>query len=235
MAVHVPLSAEAQAEARILMLSTNNIFTPATGRPITEPAQDMVFGAYYLTLPADKNGREPAGLSSRVRDRERTGRQDDRRSHADPDPPARGFVTRHAPRAAGVEVKGASRSLITTPGRVFFNEALPFSFRYVNELIGKNATPIGTIVEEISASFSRQEVAESLDAIKSLGFRYATQVGSHHLHRRRRHDVGEGRDPEQVRGAGRQGRDQLPSRRHRRRRASSAGDRDLDEREQGGR
>ncbi len=51
MAVHVPLSAESQAEARILMLSTNNIFTPATGRPITEPAQDMVFGAYYLTLP----------------------------------------------------------------------------------------------------------------------------------------------------------------------------------------
>ena len=72
---------------------------------------------------------------------------------------------------------GASRSLVTTPGRVFFNEALPFGFRYVNELIGKNATPIGTIVEEISGGFSRQEVAESLDAIKSLGFRYATQSG----------------------------------------------------------
>ena len=50
-------------------------------------------------------------------------------------------------------MKGASRSLITTAGRVFFNEALPFGFRYVNELIGKNATPIGTIVEEISGSF----------------------------------------------------------------------------------
>jgi DNA-directed RNA polymerase subunit beta' len=72
MAVHVPLSAEAQAEARILMLSTNNIFTPATGRPITEPAQDMVFGAYYLTLPADEE-IEPAGLSPRLRDRERLG------------------------------------------------------------------------------------------------------------------------------------------------------------------
>src|SRR5487761_2318795 len=58
-AVHVPLSAEAQAEARILMLSTNNIFTPATGRPITEPAQDMVFGAYYLTLPADGEIENP--------------------------------------------------------------------------------------------------------------------------------------------------------------------------------
>src|SRR5664280_1220620 len=59
MAVHVPLSAEAQAEARILMLSTNNIFTPATGRPITEPAQDMVFGAYYLTLPANEKVENP--------------------------------------------------------------------------------------------------------------------------------------------------------------------------------
>ncbi len=177
MAVHVPLSAEAQAEARILMLSTNNIFTPATGRPITEPAQDMVFGAYYMTLPADEELANPAvfrhvyeienaladktiGLRTPIQIRPSEGSSLDTRLEA-----------------AGVEVKGASRSLFTTPGRVFFNEALPFSFRYVNELIGKNATPIGTIVEEISGSFTRQEVAESLDAIKSLGFRYATKSG----------------------------------------------------------
>jgi DNA-directed RNA polymerase subunit beta' len=78
---------------------------------------------------------------------------------------------------AGVDVAGASRSLLTTPGRVFFNEALPFGFRFVNELIGKNATPIGSIVEDISASFGRQEVANALDAIKSLGFKYATKSG----------------------------------------------------------
>src|SRR5271170_5605115 len=177
MAVHVPLSAEAQAEARILMLSTNNIFTPATGRPITEPAQDMVFGAYYLTLPAEKELSNPPvfrhvyeienaladktiGVRTQIQIRPSEGSSLDTRLEA-----------------AGVEVKGASRSLITTAGRVFFNEALPFSFRYVNELIGKNATPIGTIVEEISGGFSRQEVAESLDAIKSLGFRYATMSG----------------------------------------------------------
>ena len=53
MAVHLPLSAEAQAEARVLMLSANNILSPATGRPITVPTQDMVFGIYYLTLPVD--------------------------------------------------------------------------------------------------------------------------------------------------------------------------------------
>jgi DNA-directed RNA polymerase subunit beta' len=177
MAVHVPLSAEAQAEARILMLSTNNIFTPATGRPITEPAQDMVFGAYYLTLPAAEElanppvfrhvyeienalGDKTIGVRTQIEIRPSEGSSLDTRLEA-----------------AGIEVKGASRSLVTTAGRVFFNEALPFSFRYVNELIGKNATPIGTIVEEISGSFSRQEVAESLDAIKSLGFRYATLSG----------------------------------------------------------
>jgi DNA-directed RNA polymerase subunit beta' len=177
MAVHVPLSAEAQAEARILMLSTNNIFTPATGRPITEPAQDMVFGAYYLTLPADGEVEHPfvfrhvyeienaledksIGLRSPIDIRPLEGSSLDARLEA-----------------SGIEVKGASRSLLTTPGRVFFNEALPFGFRYVNELIGKNALPIGVIVEEISGGFSRQEVAESLDAIKSLGFRYATKSG----------------------------------------------------------
>jgi DNA-directed RNA polymerase subunit beta' len=177
MAVHVPLSAEAQAEARILMLSTNNIFTPATGRPITEPAQDMVFGAYYLTLPTDDLRENPPvfrhvyeienaladktiGLRTQIQIRPLDGSSLDTRLDG-----------------AGVEVMGASRSLMTTPGRVFFNEALPFGFRYVNELIGKNATPIGTIVEEISGSFTRQEVAESLDAIKALGFRYATKSG----------------------------------------------------------
>jgi DNA-directed RNA polymerase subunit beta' len=177
MAVHVPLSAESQAEARILMLSTNNIFTPATGRPITEPAQDMVFGAYYLTLPSEAEVEHPKVY---------------RHVYEIENAVADGLIDLRAPiqirplegssldtrlEAAGVEVEGASRSLVTTPGRVLFNEALPFGFRYVNELIGKNAVPIGTIVEEISASYSRQEVAESLDAIKSLGFRFATKSG----------------------------------------------------------
>ncbi|HEY5105066.1 MAG TPA: DNA-directed RNA polymerase subunit beta', partial [Acidimicrobiales bacterium] len=177
MAVHVPLSAESQAEARILMLSTNNIFTPATGRPITEPAQDMVFGAYYLTLPIDeevenpKNYRHVYSIENAVSDKLIGLRS------AIEIRPLEGSSLDARLEAAGIEVTGAGRSLITTPGRVLFNEALPFGFRYVNEVIGKNAVPIGTIVEEISASYSRQEVAESLDAIKSLGFRFATRSG----------------------------------------------------------
>src|SRR3974390_642891 len=122
MAVPVPLSAEAQAEARILMLSTNNIFTPATGRPITEPAQDMVFGAYYLTLPSEEVVENPKvyrhvheiesavatrilGLREPIEIRPTPGSSLDRRLEA-----------------AGVESNGTRRSLVTTPGRVFFNE-----------------------------------------------------------------------------------------------------------------
>ena len=177
MAVHVPLSAEAQAEARILMLSTNNIFTPATGRPITEPSQDMVFGAYYLTLPVERDVEHPR-VFRHVFEIENAlvDRQIGLRTPIDLRPQA-GSTLDERLGAAGIEVSGASRSLRTTAGRVFFNEALPRGFRYVNELIGKNARPIGTIVEEISGGYSRQEVAESLDAIKSLGFRFATQSG----------------------------------------------------------
>ncbi|MDH2902909.1 MAG: DNA-directed RNA polymerase subunit beta' [Actinomycetota bacterium] len=177
MAVHVPLSAEAQAEARILMLSTNNIFTPATGRPITEPAQDMVFGAYYLTLPANETIENPRvfrhvyEIENALADKVITLRTPVEIR------PLEGSSLDARLDAAGIEVLGASRSLLTTPGRVFFNEALPFGFRFVNELIGKNATPIGSIVEDISASFGRQEVANALDAIKSLGFKYATMSG----------------------------------------------------------
>ncbi len=177
MAVHVPLSAEAQAEARILMLSTNNIFTPATGRPITEPSQDMVFGAYYLTLPFDVEIEHPRvfrhvfEIENALADR-----QIGLRTPIEIRPQADSSLDERL-EAAGIESNGSSRSLVTSAGRVFFNEALPRGFRYVNELIGKNARPIGTIVEEISGGYNRQVVAESLDAIKSLGFRFATQSG----------------------------------------------------------
>ena len=177
MAVHVPLSAEAQAEARVLMLSTNNIFTPATGRPITEPAQDMVFGAYYLTLPANETVenrrvfRHVYEIENALADKMITLRTPIELR------PLEGSSLDGRLEAAGIEPTGACRSILTTPGRVFFNEALPVGFRFVNELIGKNATPIGSIVEDISASFGRQAVANALDAIKSLGFRYATKSG----------------------------------------------------------
>ena len=81
-------------------------------------------------------------------------------------------------RAAGIEPDANGRfSLETTPGRVLFNEGLPGEFRFVNELISKRTTPIGTIVEELSAGWGRKDVAASLDRIKALGFRYASKSG----------------------------------------------------------
>ena len=235
MAVHVPLSAEAQAEARILMLSTNNIFTPATGRPITEPAQDMVYGAYYLTLPADEVLDEPAGLSPRVRDRERPRGQDHRRSHADPDPPARGLLARHASRSGRrrgegrepfTDHDGRSRPLQRGPA-----VQLPLHQRADRQERHADRHHRRRDLRRLQPPRGRRVPGRH----QVVGLPLRDAVGSHDLDRRRRHDLGEGGDPEQVRGAGRQGRDQLPPRGHRRRRAPPAGDRDLDQREQGGR
>jgi DNA-directed RNA polymerase subunit beta' len=191
MAVHLPLSAEAQAEARILMLSANNILSPATGRPITVPSQDMVFGAYYLTLMAD--GRKGEGRVFRnlyeVEQAYEAGDVDLhakiqlRKNDAGWAFPLRG--RRHGthdedgeyiaptPIPEGEEPK----EIETTPGRLFFNAALPGGFGFVNDVVGRRATPIASIVEQIAANYPKASVAESLDRIKDLGFRFATRSG----------------------------------------------------------
>ncbi len=188
MAVHLPLSAEAQAEARILMLSANNILSPATGRPIVTPTQDMVFGAYYLTL--DKDGMEGEGRVFRhlheVRHALDVGAVD---LHA--------RVTWRRPLGPGADLEGAAEEataagdgvaetgeapsyevIETTPGRIIFNTALPDDFPFVNERVGKRAhTNLGIIVEKLASDYNRAVVADSLDKIKELCYRYATQSG----------------------------------------------------------
>ncbi len=196
MAVHLPLSAEAQAEARVLMLSANNILSPATGRPITVPTQDMVFGIYYLTLPMQ--GAKGEGRSFRhAYEVEAAFDAGDIDLHAAitvrPEPGsdlARSILLAQgaeldedgnpvvAPVTSDEDGEGApSVSIDTTPGRLFFNGALPPGYRYVNDIVGKRNTPIGAIVEEVAANFPKREVAASLDRIKDLGFRYAAQSG----------------------------------------------------------
>ncbi|MHB8456898.1 MAG: DNA-directed RNA polymerase subunit beta', partial [Acidimicrobiales bacterium] len=192
MAVHLPLSAEAQAEARILMLSANNILSPATGRPITVPSQDMVFGAYYLTLMAD--GRRGEGRVFRnLYEVEQAYEAGDVDLHAKiqlrPGPegwafPLRGRRHRTQEEAqAGVLVPASASEgeqpgfVETTPGRLFFNAALPADFGFVNDVIGRRAIPIGSIVEQIAANYTKATVADSLDRIKDLGFRFATRSG----------------------------------------------------------
>ncbi len=161
MAVHLPLSAEAQAEARILMLSANNILSPATGRPITVPTLDMVFGCYYLTM--ERPGAKGEG---------RVFRHLHEIEHA----LAVGDIhlqARITYRGVGEDPAGVQ----TTPGRVLFNAALPTGFRFVNDVIGRRRTPIGQVVEEMASRYSKTEVADALDRIKGLGFRYASQAG----------------------------------------------------------
>jgi DNA-directed RNA polymerase subunit beta' len=173
MAVHLPLSAEAQAEARILMLSANNILSPATGRPITVPTQDMVFGAYYLTLMVEGAAGE-GRVFRRLDEIEAAYEVGDVALHAKiklrPGPEGHLFPMNGSSGDEPVEVE-------TTPGRVFFNTALPEGFDFVNDVVGRRATSIGSIVEQIAAHYPKAVVASSLDRIKDLGFRYATRSG----------------------------------------------------------
>jgi DNA-directed RNA polymerase subunit beta' len=184
MAVHLPLSAEAQAEARILMLSANNILSPATGRPITVPTQDMVFGAYYLTVV--KDGAKGEGRVFRhLHEVERAYEAGDIELQAKIKwrAPVGALVGDGASTEGGGEVDDPSTNgstpgeLETSPGRIIFNTALPANFPFVNDIVGKRNRSIGSIVETLSEIYPRAVVAESLDKIKDLCFRYATQSG----------------------------------------------------------
>ncbi len=187
MAVHVPLSAEAQAEARVLMLSANNILSPATGRPITVPTQDMVFGIYYLTLAVDGargEGRvfrhlheveaayDSGAVSVHAKVRLRGLDPADLNGHLTGDLGGNGSAP-----AVDDEEGVSPFEVETTPGRIIFNTALPNGFRFVNEVVGRRNTSVGSIVEEISSNFPKADVAQSLDKIKDLGFRYAARSG----------------------------------------------------------
>jgi len=175
MAVHLPLSAEAQAEARILMLSANNILSPATGRPITVPSHDMVFGAYYLTLPME--GVKGEGRVFRhLFEVEQAYEAGDIDLHAAVK--VRTPAT-HGNGSADADGDGspANDEIETTAGRLLFNTALPPGFPYVNELVSKRGRSIASIVEEIADNYPKVDVAQCLDRIKDLGFRYATQSG----------------------------------------------------------
>jgi DNA-directed RNA polymerase subunit beta' len=199
MAVHLPLSAEAQAEARILMLSANNILSPATGRPIVTPTQDMVFGAYYLTVT--KEGARGEGqvfrhlheverayeageieLQAKIRYRMPPVASDGA-SNVSADGDGRVESTAgelaapsgHDPVPEGDEA--GSQEIETSAGRIIFNTALPLGFPFVNEIVGKRNHSLAQIVEVLAENYPRAVVAESLDAIKNLCFRYATQSG----------------------------------------------------------
>ncbi len=168
MAVHLPLSAEAQAEARLLMLSANNVLSPAHGRPLVTPTQDMIIGAHYLTEMVA--GAAGAGRVFRNIDEVRSAYEN-------------GDISLHAP----IEYRGAVGLLLapangdaaryepTTAGRVFFNDALPDGYGYVNEAVGQRR--MGEIVDLLARGFQVAEVATSLDALKDICFQFASRSG----------------------------------------------------------
>ncbi|MGY2873216.1 DNA-directed RNA polymerase subunit beta' [Marmoricola sp. URHA0025 HA25] len=174
MAVHLPLSAEAQAEARILMLSTNNILKPSDGRPVTMPTQDMIIGIYFLTLGRDGEPGEGRAFSSTGEalmafDKGEISLQSKVRIRlSDVVPPE------DAELPEGWE-PGSPITLQTTLGRALFNEALPANYRYVEYEVGKNQ--LGKIVNDLAERYSKVEVAHSLDALKDTGFAWATRSG----------------------------------------------------------
>ena len=174
MAVHLPLSAEAQAEARILMLSSNNILSPANGRPITTPTQDMVLGIYNLTMAGVAPGDEiPAysSLSEAVMafDRGLLQLQEPVRLRLTDVVPPEGWS---APEGWA---PGDPLVLQTTVGRAIFNEALPADFPYVDYQVDKKA--LGALVNQLADRYPKVDVAATLDALKELGFHWATRAG----------------------------------------------------------
>ena len=182
MAVHLPLSAEAQAEARILMLSANNILSPAHGEPLATPSQDMVLGAYYLTYGPTE--AELAKMDS---------------SKLEPRP----HVFRTAPEAEWSYEHGVCKlhdlaeyrplgleggHVLTTVGRVIYNEAIeralaealgaefdPAEYEFMNRSMRKKDTT--NLIDQLVQKYGASSISMVLDAFKDVGFKYATRAG----------------------------------------------------------
>jgi len=158
MAVHVPLSLEAQMECRILMLSANNIFSPANGQPIATPSQDIVLGLYYLTKVREGckgEGRIFANAEEAI-----TAFQDDE-------------VEKHTK----VKMRLKDGTIVeTTMGRILFNQILPKNFRFVNDCMDKKK--ISNVIAQCYRQFGHHEVVLLLDRLKELGFEEGTQSGA---------------------------------------------------------
>lgn len=201
MAVHVPLSSEAQAEARMLMLAAQNILNPKDGKPVVTPSQDMVLGNYYLTL--EREGAIGEGMIFKDTSEALLAYQN-------------GYVHLHSRCAVHASSlnnetfteEQNAQLLITTVGKLIFNEILPKSFPYINEPTRYNLetkTPekyfvekganipelieaqpaidpfkkkiLGNIIAEVFKRFKITETSKMLDRMKDLGFKYSTKAG----------------------------------------------------------
>ena len=175
MAIHVPLSPEAQAEARYLMLSVNNLLKPQDGKPVTVPTQDMILGSYYLTMQVD--GEKGEGMHFKDVDEALLAYQNrDLELHAK--------VNIRMSKEIDGEIK--TRETQTTVGRVIYNQGIPQDLGFVDRtteegmfaleidfpVIKKN---LGTIIAKCIDVHGLSEAAEVLDYIKNLGYKYSTK------------------------------------------------------------
>jgi DNA-directed RNA polymerase subunit beta' len=180
MAVHLPLSAEAQAEARILMLSSNNILSPASGRPLATPTQDMVLGIYYLTYTGtDLNAVDVTTLDPRPA------------RFANEEEVEMAYENKQVELQQTIEYRRNGEVLLTTAGRVIFNAEIERSlaesigrpesvgvedlFDYVNRTLTKR--DLDLFLMELVTRYSAAALAPVLDTIKTLGFKYGTKAG----------------------------------------------------------
>ncbi|RUT27849.1 DNA-directed RNA polymerase subunit beta' [Paenibacillus zeisoli] len=202
MAVHVPLSAEAQAEARILMLASGNILNPKDGKPVVTPSQDMVLGSFYLTM--DDNKAKGSGMIlGSVNEAVSAYQRGAAALHA------RVVIPAKALNKDGFTPEQQKALLVTTVGKIIFNEIFPSSFPYINEATRDNlfnGTPdryfvyekgadlnerindpaipggvgkeyLGSIIARCFETYHTTETSVILDRIKQLGFTYSTRAG----------------------------------------------------------
>lgn len=176
MAVHVPLSSHARAEARILMLSSHNILSPANGRPLVTPSKDMLVGSYYLTVSPEElklHAQDDSKKEVKATGNKLAYRNVERLQHA----LDRQQVKLHDLIEYRIpELQNEDGSYIhTTPGRVLFNQTLPEDFKFVNEIVRR--VTMGDIVDFLARNYSKIIVADCLDNLKDLCFEYATRSG----------------------------------------------------------
>ncbi|MGV8984478.1 DNA-directed RNA polymerase subunit beta', partial [Clostridium sp.] len=174
MAVHVPLSVEAQAEARFLMLAAHNIMKPSDGKPVCVPTQDMVLGAYYLTI--DKDGAKGEG-----------------RAFSSPDEVIMAYSVKQIDIHAKIKVKmsgvvngnSITQIIETTPGKLIFNETIPQDLGFIDRTIPGNELKfeidflvskknLGSIIDKCYLKYGPSETSKMLDKIKATGYHYST-------------------------------------------------------------
>jgi DNA-directed RNA polymerase subunit beta' len=180
MAVHLPLSAEAQAEARILMLSSNNILKPADGRPVTMPTQDMIVGIYFLTVPFEDGKGTGRAFSSVAEarmafDAGELEMGSTVKIRMEDVVPPEGMVL---PEGVVANEEGIVESLTleTSLGRAIFNDTLPLDYSFVDSTVDKKR--LSVIVNDLAERYTKAQVAASLDALKETGFYWATRSGA---------------------------------------------------------